>query len=225
MNAIYTAISGNYDKLRPHPLVKGCQFIAFVDEPEKYASEGWELRKLIPCHSDPSRNSKRYKIMAHEVLPETKHSLWMDGNLILQDRFSMNRLIRKFLAEHDIALFKHRKKNCAYREAKTCKRCRFDDPAVIDKQMARYQSERYPKRHGLTENGVILRRHTPEIAQLENVWWKEICEGSKRDQLSLGYAMWKTRVTCAILPGTVHRNKFSRTCGHCRNHPRFKPLP
>ena len=122
MNVIYTAISGNYDRLRPHPPVKGCRFIAFVDEPEKHANEGWEVRKLIPCHSDPSRNSKRYKILAHEMFPEAKHSLWVDGNIAIQKEFSLNRMIRKYLTEHDIALYPHRKKDCAYREATAANR-------------------------------------------------------------------------------------------------------
>ena len=223
MNVIYTAISGDYDRLRPHPPVKGCQFIAFVDEPEKHANEGWEVRKLIPCHSDPSRNSKRYKILAHEMFPEAKHSLWVDGNIAIQKEFSLNRMIRKYLAEHDMALYRHRKKDCAYREARTCGHCNFDNPSIIEKQMARYHSEGYPAHYGLTENGVILRRHTPAIVLLENRWWKEICKGSRRDQLSLPYVMWKTRVTYSPLPGNIHNNSAFRLHGHGHPHRRFKP--
>ena len=72
MNIIYTALTLDYDNLKPHPPVKNCKFIAFVDNPKK-SVKGWELRKLIPFCSDPIRNTKRYKIMTHEHFPSTTY--------------------------------------------------------------------------------------------------------------------------------------------------------
>lgn len=221
MNTIYTAISGRYDTLKPHPPIKGCQFIAFVDNPEKYPDEDWKLQKLIPFHRDPIRNSKRYKVLAHEMLPQAECSLWLDGNLTLCDDFDFDSLIDRFLTEHDIALFDHRKRRCAYHEANTCLHCRLDDPEIINSQISRYLSEEYPMNHGLTENRMILRRHTPAIALLEDTWWGEICGGSRRDQLSLNYSMWKTRVTYAALPGTSLDNSFFKTGKHLHKRSRF----
>jgi Protein of unknown function (DUF616). len=222
MNVIYTAISGHYDDLKPHPPIKDCRFIAFVDEPQEYLDEGWELQKLIPFHKDPVRNSKQYKVLAYKMLPQTEYSLWLDGSMIIRDGFDLNALINMFLAEHNIALFSHYKRKCIYREAKTCINSVLDNPSIINKQISKYRSEGYPENHGLTENGVILRRHTPSIALLEELWWKEICEGSRRDQLSLNYSMWKTNTSYAVLPGTQYKNPFFKSCKHRNVRSKFR---
>ena len=218
MNIIYTAISNGYDTLKPHPPVTGCRFVAFVDNPKTCPDNGWELRKLIPFHSDPIRNSKRYKILAHKMLPRTTCSLWLDGRIEIMDGFDFDSMIEKFLARHDMALFNHPRRNCVYDEAETCQQRKLDDPSTIDKQMSRYRTEGYPERHGLTINGIILRRHTHQIALFNTRWWKEICEGSRRDQLSLSYSLWKTRTTYTPLPGNPVHNQFFKICWH--HHPR-----
>lgn len=223
MNVIYTAIAQNYDNLQPHPPIKNCQFIAFVDNPEKFSIKGWELRKLIPFHSDPVRNAKQYKVMAHEHLPSTAYSLWIDGNISIKEGFDLNTLINTFLKKHDLALFKHSKRNCIYREKQTCCKQLLDDPSVINKQIDRYHSEGFPENYGLTENRIILRRHTSLVTQLNVTWWKEICDGSRRDQLSLMYSLWKTKATFTFLPGDIGNNPFFNINKHRRARPRFHP--
>lgn len=225
MNVIYTAIARNYDSLKPHPPVKNCRFVAFVDEPEKHSTEGWELQKLISFHSDPVRNAKRYKIMAHEHFPSAAYSLWIDGNISFKEGFFLEVLIDKYLTKHDLALFKHQKRNCIYREAQLCRKCLLDDPSVIDKQITRYRSEGFPENYGLTANRIILRRHTPHVAQLNTTWWREICNGSRRDQLSFMYSMWKTKAAFTVLPGNDEHNSFFSVNKHLRARSRFHPAP
>lgn len=225
MNVIYTAIAENRDKLKPHPRIRGCRFIAFLDRPEKSSNRDWEMLKLEPFHQDPTRNSKRYKVMAHEVLPQAEYSLWIDGSVEIKRGFSLNRLIEKFLPKHDIAMFRHCRRHCIYQEARKCKNGKFDDPSTIDQQMSRYRSEGYPENHGLTENRIILRRHTPTIALLNTTWWREICGGSRRDQLSFNYALWKTGITCSMLPGTNWNNPFFRIHKHLHSLPPFQSSP
>jgi hypothetical protein len=225
MNVIYTAIAGNYDSLQPLPSVKNCQFIAFIDEPEKHSNEGWKTRKLISFHSDPVRNAKQYKVMSHEHLPEAAYSLWIDGNISIKEGFDLEAMIGNFLADHDLALFRHRQKRCSYHESRTCRKCLFDDPSVIDKQMDRYRSENFPENYGLTENRIILRRHTPLVARLNTTWWKEICNGSRRDQLSFMYSAWKTGTAFTTIPGNVGDNPFFELNKHRRAHARFQPTP
>src|SRR5262249_39834322 len=57
----------------------------------------------------------------------------------------------------------------------------------------------YPRHAGLTANGVLLRRHSKPIRQLGEQWWREIHQGSWRDQLSLGYVAWKLGLRYALL--------------------------
>lgn len=214
MNVIYTAIAGNYDRLLPHPHLENCQFVAFVDNPRRQKAEGWELRKITPIHSDPVRNAKQYKVLSHKYFPGTECSLWIDGNISINDGFDLNTLIERYLADSDLALFVHPKRNCTYQEAKTCKGRKYDNPAIIDRQMKKYRSKKFPERYGLTENRILLRRYTPLTVRLNELWWREICEGSRRDQLSLMYSMWRTKTTFTPLPGRASNNPLFFALGH-----------
>jgi hypothetical protein len=222
MDVIYTAISGGYDTLLPHPPAENTHFVAFVDDPENRPNRGWKLKHLESFCPDPTRNSKRYKVMAHEMFPDAKHSLWVDGNVEIQKDFNLGLLISMYLARNDLALFNHPRRKCPYEEARICSLRRVDDPDVIAQQMSRYRTEGYPENLGLTENRIILRRHTPSIEKLNNVWWAEICNGSRRDQLSLGYSLWKMRITYGMIPGKSGNNQFFRCHEHAlprRRHP------
>jgi hypothetical protein len=208
MNVVYTAISGKYDLLRPHPPVEGARFVAFVDDPGNRLLQGWELKQLEPSCSNPRRNSKRYKIMAHEVFPDATYSLWIDGNVEIREGFSLDLLISRHLARHDLALYEHPRRKCLYEEANSCSLQHLDDPCAIERQMSRYRAEGYPRDLGLTENRIMLRRHTPSIEKLDNLWWSEICNGSHRDQLSLGYSLWKLGIAHGMISGRSGDNQF-----------------
>ena len=79
-----------------------------------------------------------------------------------------------------------------------------DSKDVIDKQIAKYQAEGYPKNIGMYETGIILRKHVDTKCQLVcNRWASELLLGSHRDQLSFNYACWKEH----FLPGCLN-NQF-----------------
>lgn len=163
---LYTAITGGYEKPR--------------EDIKVYTKE-------IMC--DPKKSSLFYKSLTPEF-DNHEYSIWMDGNTSL--KVDPEYLIEKYLQDCDIACLKHPDRDCIYEEAKTCQMLNLDDTEVIEEQMSRYKENLYPKDHGLSCTTYILRRHTPEIAYFNRVWWEEICKGSRRDQLSFDYALWRT---------------------------------
>ena len=91
------------------------------------------------------------------------------------------------------------KRDCVYTEAKAIfdlgnKNNNWkDNPLIITEQMKKYVSEKYPPNNGLIVSGVIFRKHNnPDIIKAMEFWWKELKRGSKRDQLSFDYSIWKT---------------------------------
>lgn len=59
--------------------------------------------------------------------------------------------------------------------------------------MQRYLKEKFTFQMGLIETQVLMRDHNDkEVIRLMNYWWKEIETGSKRDQLSFMFSLWKT---------------------------------
>jgi hypothetical protein len=222
---IYTAIAGGYDNLKPpmnagEPEQDRSLRIAFVDNPVICAGvdcPGWQIQQMSSISTDPLMQSKRYKVLAHEVLPPgTEFSLWVDGSMEFSSRLHPGELARLYLADADLALFKHPIRDCLYDEAHRCDVGKMDDSAVIARQMNRYRAEGYPRNNGLAECCVILRRHTPAVARLNEMWWKEIAEGSRRDQLSFGYVCWKLGMKYALFPGTRYTVMEFKTCRHIK---------
>ena len=220
---IYTAIAGGYDNLKPpwgdNP--NSPTRLAFVDNPDLCAGTGcpgWQIEPMSSICMDPLMQAKSYKVMAHKVLPAgTEFSLWVDGSMAFNAGLHPGDLALRYLKDADLALFRHPIRDCLYDEAHRCNVGKMDDSSVMARQMNRYRAEGYPRNNGLAECAVILRRHTPAVARLNEMWWKEIAEGSRRDQLSFGYVCWKLDVKYAFFPGTRH------TCTDFKTYRHIKP--
>lgn len=157
--------------------------LAYLDAP--YSSETWEIREAPSVFTDPRRNSRIPKLLPH-LYTDTEYSVWIDGNMSLTK--SPVELAERYLKDHDIALFKHPKRDCVYDEAIRCATSNLDDPETIIKQVTRYELSGYAKHKGLCECGFILRKHTPKVIEFNNYWFAEYANGSVRDQISFMYA-------------------------------------
>lgn len=187
---IYTAITGGYDDLAvPAQRLDGVDYLCYSDD-ARSGTGAWRIVPFDWVHNDPGRAAKRVKILAHRYLREYDWSLWLDGNVHITGDLSF------FLAEHlprsPLQAFRHPRRSCIYQEALHCVMRKKDNALTIDSQMARYRREQMPADFGLSENNVLLRQHRhPEVQSVMEFWWREIASGSRRDQLSLSYVLWK----------------------------------
>jgi Protein of unknown function (DUF616) len=213
-SVVYTAISGGYDRLREQPAAAtaGAAFVAFLDAP--VVSRTWARRPLHMEFDEPARNAKIHKILPHRFFPDTEYSLWLDGSITARFSCSIRRLADTFLGEHDIAVFQHSRRTCAYQEGNVCFQFGLDEPARVWEQVCRYTHEAFPANAGLAECPVVLRRHTPAIRAFNEAWWDEIVRGSRRDQISFPYIAWKLGLRYATFPGTIENNAFFTQNGH-----------
>lgn len=151
----------------------------------------------------PVLAARRVKILSHQALPKgTEISVWHDGNL--RFRGDPRVMAESFLQRHDLALFGHPTRDCIYKEALTCVVQGKGDPGRIRLQVEGFRQQGYPPNRGLVETGVILRRHTDVVRELEREWWGEVVVGSTRDQISLPFVLWKWGIGFALMPGAVH---------------------
>ncbi len=203
---VYTAITKGYDPLRPVPSQWRGQadFIAFLEEAQP--ASGWEVRPIFQKFSDPCRNAKVHKILPHRYFPEAQYSLWIDGSMEVKSNLPLPQWVEAYLGEHDLAVFKHRYRNCLYQEGRTCARQSLDSLETIDRQMRKYFQEGYPLNNGFAVCSVLFRRHTQLVEQFNEIWHREIMEGSRRDQLSFNYAAYKAGLKYAHLPGLMLDN-------------------
>lgn len=157
---------------------------------------------ILVLSNDPFKDSRRSARMHKCLPPKSDYSLWIDGNTSLK---VSPESLKKFL-KTDIAVFKHPLRDCIYQEAEACRS--LDDPSIIQEQMSRYRAEGYPEHNGLAATTYVLRRHTPKMEAFNNLWWSEICRGSKRDQLSFNYAAWKLKVEVSYFYKEVWEDNF-----------------
>ena len=82
-----------------------------------------------------------------------------------------------------------------------------DDPNIIVNQMQKYVSESYPTKNSLAVTMQLLRRHNEKDCKAAmELWWQELKYGSKRDQLSFNYTMWKEKMSFNYFTGDSRDN-------------------
>jgi hypothetical protein len=211
---IYTAITDRYDTLKEpsSELLNELECVAFTNC--ESTSKIWQIEKAESSFFDPCRNAKIHKILPHIYFPDAEYSLWVDGSIVLKPGFSIERMISTYLESHDLAVFRHSKRKCIYEEAEACIISRKDDPDIIRCQMERYRYESYPYKGGLAECSIIFRRHTDAVRILNEAWWEEIKNHSRRDQLSFNYVVWKTRLKYYNIPGSIQSNDMFELTRH-----------
>ncbi len=182
---VYSSIVGAKDDIVDDQCKGEARFVMFTDYP-LHVTNTWDIKKAYNRFYDNRRNSRAPKILSHQFI-DTEYSIYIDGNISLVK--PPEGLVKKYLKEHDIALFKHNLRDCIYNEAMKCAKAQLDDPEVIIEQVSTYEKRGYGKHKGLCECGVILRRNTPKVRELENAWWSEYCRHSVRDQISFMYAV------------------------------------
>jgi hypothetical protein len=196
-NAVYTYVFGDYDSLKtPTQLTRGWDYICFTDDPE-LRSDVWDVRLSVGDAADHALDRKRYAVkhmtLAHRYVPR------YDATLAVGGQFRIACDLDAFLARHfadeadDMMICRSPSRDCIYDEGEACKRYEKDDPAVIDAHVARYRAEGYPRNRGLYSTRFIARRGgRPAVEAMCELWFEEVLRGSRRDQMSLNYALWKS---------------------------------
>jgi GT2 family glycosyltransferase len=213
--AVYTAIIGRYDTLKP-ACFSSADFICFTDDPS-LAARGWRVIPVASsdkCSQDMKiRTARRVKLLPHECLPDYDAWVWVDGNLSLKIDPSI--LLRTYLHSCDLATFKYPgARDCLYEEAAACIKRGKDDKGLIQSQMTRYRSEGFPSHRGLVETSILVRRNSPVVKRFDEQWWRELEIGSRRDQLSFNYVAWKLNFQYAHLPGSRLRSPIADCSPH-----------
>jgi hypothetical protein len=223
-NVCVTAITGGYDNIISNSAADhNTKFICFTDN-LKLTSDFWEIRPACTEFNDlwdaNVRNAKRHKVMIHEYV-DCEYSLWIDGFIKLTKPLSY--IISKYAdRDHDIWMFKHPTRNCAYEEMEVCCAVGLDKEDIVRKQQVQYEADKFPHNYGLHAGGMILRRHTNKIQEFNTIWWDEICKYSKRDQLSLDYSAWKAGIKIGLIDEVWRHSSFCEIGLHAApfNHPK-----
>jgi hypothetical protein len=211
---IYTAIFGDIDNLlEPKFKIPFCDLICFTDR-DDLQSNNWEIRKMPGFYGNPLEDAKAFKIFPHFFLSEYEYSLWVDGRVWLKiEKF--DELIRAVLAKKSWAMMKHEDRDTITEEVKQCIEWGKGNPDDLTRQLAAYTNEGFTDQVPLMVGTIIFRKHLEhEVVRINEAWWAEIRNYSKRDQISFPYVAWKNNFDFSILEWPVRKNKFFWTLSY-----------
>ena len=219
--AVYTCITGNYDKeiLEPFIKVENIDFYLFTDN-NKQNSQNWYI-KPIPKNIVEKYNNvlkNRYlKMHPYDLFKDYDYSIYIDGNVrVMSDITELVYAINKKVG---IAMHNHQFRDCIYDEVEVCKIKKKGNYKEMKKQIEKYKEEGFPKHFGMLEATIIVADLKSEIGKkFLNDWWKEfISTESFRDQISLQYVVWKNNYKISdicTLGNNLYRNPKFRVNIH-----------
>lgn len=227
---VYTALFGDGDRLWSVPpvIVPGAQYVVFTEKPRREVglwtydfswgrptiiqgteevsplTPTWEQR-IVKAPYGSRRTARYYKAMAHKVFRDVDVSIWVDANVrvLLPPEVA----VKRYAGGGDLVTFKHPNRSCLFEEAKMCLMLGIGDKRLIKAQMEAYRKAGMPKGWGLAETRCLIRRHTKQIASLNEAWWNETKTHSARDQVSFPFACWKLGTPWGTIPGNVKYHK------------------
>lgn len=211
---VYTCITGMYDTLKDiQNKEENIDYICFTDNLE-LESETWDIKKIpdFLYEFEQTKQARCIKILPHLFLSDYKTSVWVDGNIEIIGN------IEEFIHENlknDFAIPKHPDRICIYDEAETILRLGKDTFENVNPQIQKYKEMSYPSKNGLVQSQIIIRNHNNKnCISIAEDWWNELKKGSKRDQLSFNYSIWKKEVEIDIINPSMTCSKYFQFYKH-----------
>lgn len=208
--ALFTVNFGNYDTIKKVPKWDGWDTVLVRDIP--IDNPGFDYVHVVKT-DNPQLDSRYYKWMTHEWLPEYDTVMYYDANLEIirkppQDHFHIVHEIRKSVREELDALIKlnHRW-----------------DKESLERQWSWMELMGFKDDQGLFLNGFFGRSNRDDEMNkiCDHIW--EICQSfTNRDMLALPFVLWGNNYK---LPNQVKRSFFShhvRRPAHKGVHPILK---
>ena len=206
--AAYTAVFDGYDEPKAPG---GVDCFCFTERGEAY--DGFETVQVERTEKDPRREARKYKLLPHRIFKDYDITVWFDGEVewLLPVEDFVGEFIQEHGVEYDVVVKSHPDRGCLYDEAALCAKLRYDYPEVITRQTMRYHAEGFPTHDRLAWTNVVVRRQTEKVREFGELWWKELSGGSRRDQISFPYCVWKTGVKVNYIKPY---NVWEKTFGH-----------
>lgn len=189
---VYTALYGDYESLVEQPIAasSSARFVCFTDNRDM-KSDTWEVRYLAPpIPGDSVRSARKVKILGYQQL-NAGTSIWIDNRVILKSR--PEELVDAFLADAPVAMPTHDHRASVFEEFREVAAAGLDVPWRVREQLHNIRSQA-PKVLDQPPlwTAILLRRDTPAVAAAMQLWWDHVALFSRRDQLSVNFAIHAT---------------------------------
>lgn len=188
---VYTVLVGRYEALNEQPVAResGVPFICLTDDPS-LRSETWEVRRIdLLFRLDAVRSQREIKLRPHKYLPEFSSSLYIDNSVILTE--PPESVFERYAPASGLALVHHSYRSSVIDEFQAVHEAGQDDSARIIEQLNHYALSR-PEvlEQRPFWGGIQIRDHENQaVRDFLDAWQSHVLRYSRRDQLSVNYAM------------------------------------
>lgn len=232
--AIYTVITGDYDELnQPQVVVPGADCFLFTNNQNlirKCDSEGCiGVWKVMLLNEDSVNNngvatnretynillSRKVKMLPHLYLDHKYDmSIYLDADMLITG--DLTELTNWLTVDTTMAAFRHSYCHSVREEIDDLIRRGVVEKDMAENQWLRYVEWGFKDNLGITENGILIRRHNdPQVIRLMQLWWQEFQNGCLRDQISLMPCLYRLGFEkFMILDANIHNNKWVMICSH-----------
>lgn len=209
--AIYTCITGNYDKPAP-PYVhfSNCSYFMISDSVKSNGWDSIEIETDLINRYGLSLANRYVKFHPDEFFGDKyDYAIYLDGNLTPVSDLSA--LIDLVDEEIGLAFHKHCSRNKLSEESVACLNQNKGNAKKIKKQMELFKKEGFPDDYGLVEGNFYicdLRNHNA-VSMLHQCWEVLLSSDCGRDQIIWPYIFWKNGYSfekIATLGSNVWRN-------------------
>jgi GT2 family glycosyltransferase len=133
------------------------------------------------------------KTHPHTLLADYDIAIWVDSSIMILG--DIHPLLDAFIESGEaVAAIPHPYRSSIDDEIEACIATRRDDVAVMREQVERYRAAGFQHQDLIESNLMIFDLAQHRVRAFLDRWWSEIDRGSKRDQLSLNYALTQTGV-------------------------------
>ena len=129
--------------------------------------------------------SRKVKMLPHVYLPQGYDlSIYIDADMLIKR--PLTELLDALNKETLFAACRHSCCASVREEINDLITKGMVNEHQVEQQRQRYVEWGYKDTDGISENGLLIRRHNDErVIQLMELWWEEYQQGSLRDQVSL----------------------------------------
>ena len=197
---IYTVITGNYDTIKKPLVVEaGVEYVLFTNNREIRDAGVWKVVQ-IPSEQWQGRTerennillSRKVKMLPHVYLPkECEWSIYIDADMVIKR--PLTELLNNLHSKTLFAACRHSYCKNVQEEIEDLLAKNMVLPDQVKEQWQKYTECGFKDNLGISENGLLIRRHNDaRVAQLMELWWEEYQNGCLRDQVSLMPCIYRT---------------------------------
>ena len=95
-----------------------------------------------------------------------------------------------------------------YEEGEILIREKIGTTTLVEEELSRYRVRGFPRHGGLWANGMLVRRHTPGVATLNELWWDLYSTGCERDQTSFPVARYHEEFLINTIDEDIYRSPY-----------------